>query len=43
MTLFARAGESGSIFAAALGRYFGGIEDPATLALLDRALNPSDS
>jgi uncharacterized protein (DUF1810 family) len=34
LTLFAEAG-AGPLFAAALERWFGGVEDPATLRLLD--------
>ena len=34
MTLFAAVDGAGSPFAAALDRYFGGVRDPATLALL---------
>ena len=37
MTLFSRADEPDSVFAAALGTCCGGHEDPATLDLLDRA------
>jgi uncharacterized protein (DUF1810 family) len=36
MTLFAEVAGEASPFAAALERYFGGVRDPATLALLGR-------
>jgi uncharacterized protein (DUF1810 family) len=35
LTLFGRAGPDQPAFAAALGKYYGGIEDPRTLELLD--------
>jgi uncharacterized protein (DUF1810 family) len=34
MTLFGRADPAAPVFRAALGRYFGGEEDPRTVALL---------
>ena len=34
-TLFAAVSDSGSVFEQILGRYFGGVPDPATLRLLD--------
>ncbi len=36
-TLFGRISDDPGVFRAALGRYFGGAEDPATLRLLGRA------
>jgi len=42
MTLFSRAGGD-PVFRAVLDKYFGGAEDDATLARLDRGRSPGDS